>query len=143
MSLDEGREWFTAAWGAVPERAGRDTAAILASMAGEEPRGGEDGEDGVDAAAAHRDAGVRALILLGADPLSDFPDHAVAAKALSSGHFVVAVTGHPSQSVDQHADVVLPCAVAHERPGRRPTWKGGSAGSAPSSPRPASPGPTG
>jgi predicted molibdopterin-dependent oxidoreductase YjgC len=61
--------------------------------------------------------GVRALVLLGADPLSDFPDHGLAAKALSSGHFVVAVTGHPSQSVDAHADVVLPCAVAHEKPG--------------------------
>jgi NADH-quinone oxidoreductase subunit G len=108
VSLDAGRERFTAAWGAVPARAGRDTAAILASMAGEEDDVG---------AAAHGGAGVRALILLGADPLSDFPDHAVAAKALSSGHFVVAVTGHPSQSVDEHADVVLPCAVAHERPG--------------------------
>jgi predicted molibdopterin-dependent oxidoreductase YjgC len=71
------------------------------------------GEDG-DGAEADR---VRALVLLGADPLSDFPDHALAEAALTSGHFVVAVTGHPSQSVDAHADVVLPCAVAHERPG--------------------------
>ena len=38
---------------------------------------------------------VRALVLLGADPLSDFPDRAVAEKALSAGHFVVAVTGPP------------------------------------------------
>jgi NADH dehydrogenase/NADH:ubiquinone oxidoreductase subunit G len=30
---------------------------------------------------------------------------------------MVAVTGHPSESVDAHADVVLPCAVAHERAG--------------------------
>ena len=48
---------------------------------------------------------------------SDFPDRAVAEKALSAGHFVVAVTGHPSESVDAHADVVLPCAVTHERAG--------------------------
>jgi NADH-quinone oxidoreductase subunit G len=107
VTLDAGRERFTAAWGSVPSRAGRDTAGIFASMAGEEPE---------DAAATHG-AGVRALILLGADPLSDFPDHAVVDTALSSGHFVIAVTGHPSQSVDEHADVVLPCAVAHERPG--------------------------
>jgi predicted molibdopterin-dependent oxidoreductase YjgC len=60
---------------------------------------------------------VRALVLLGADPLDDFPDRAVAAKALGAGHFVVAVTGHPSESVDAHADVVLPCAVTHERAG--------------------------
>ena len=41
----------------------------------------------------------------------------MAEKALSAGHFVVAVTGHPSESVTSYADVVLPCAVAHERPG--------------------------
>ncbi len=39
-------------------------------------------------------------MLLGADPFSDFPDRAVAEKALSAGHFIVAVTGHPSESVD-------------------------------------------
>ncbi len=100
VSLDAGRERFTAAWGSVPAGAGLSTADILAAMAGEGGRGT-----------------VRALVLLGADPLSDFPDHAVAEKALAAGHFVVAVTGHPSESVDAHADVVLPCAVTHERAG--------------------------
>jgi NADH-quinone oxidoreductase subunit G len=100
VSLESGREWFTSAWGSVPDAAGLDTAGILASMAGE----------------SEGDA-VTALILLGADPLSDFPDWTVAKKALSAGHFIVAVTGHPSESVDAYADVVLPCAVAHERPG--------------------------
>ena len=104
VSLDAGAERFRACWGNVPERAGRDTAGILASMAGE-----GDGADATDR--------VRALVLLGADPLNDFPDHALADKALRAGRFVVAVTGHPSESVDAHADVVLPCAVAHERPG--------------------------
>ncbi len=103
VSLESGRERFTAAWGSVPAKPGLDTASILASMAGE-----GDGADG---------AAVRALVLLGADPLSDFPDHTLAAKALAAGHFVVAVTGHPSESVDAHADVVLPCAVTHERAG--------------------------
>ncbi len=102
VSLDAGRERFTAAWGSVPATAGLDTADILASMAGE-----RDGDS----------PAVRALVLLGADPLSDFPDHALATAALGAGHFVVAVTGHPSQSVDAHADVVLPCAVANERAG--------------------------
>jgi NADH-quinone oxidoreductase subunit G len=101
VSLDAGRERFTAAWGSVPAAAGLSTADILASMAGE--------GDGNSA--------VRALVLLGADPLDDFPDRAVAEQALSAGHFVVAVTGHPSESVDAHADVVLPCAVTHERAG--------------------------
>jgi NADH-quinone oxidoreductase subunit G len=104
VSLDAGRERFRVAWGSVPEARGLDTADILSSMAGER-----------DASASGPQ--VQALVLLGADPLSDFPDHAVAQKALGAGHFVVAVTGHPSQSVDAHADVVLPCAVAHERPG--------------------------
>jgi NADH-quinone oxidoreductase subunit G len=113
VSLGPGREWFAAAWGSVPEATGRDTAAILASMAGEAGAGdgAGTGEGGADASP------VTALILLGADPLSDFPDRAVAEKALSAGHFVVAVTGHPSESVTSYADVVLPCAVAHERPG--------------------------
>jgi NADH-quinone oxidoreductase subunit G len=106
VGLDAGREWFAAAWGAVPATTGLDTAGILASMAGESSETGGSGSPGVTS-----------LILLGADPLSDFPDRAVAQKALSAGHFIVAVTGHPSESVDNYADVVLPCAVAHERPG--------------------------
>ena len=105
VELEAGRPRFTAAWGAVPATTGLTTADILASMAGERPAGGEGGPQ------------VQALVLLGADPLNDFPDRAVAEKALSAGHFVVAVTGHPSESVDAYADVVLPCAVAHERPG--------------------------
>jgi NADH-quinone oxidoreductase subunit G len=105
VSLEAGRPRFTAAWGSVPAGTGLSTADILASMAGETKEG-----------APTADA-VRALILLGADPLDDFPDRAVADKAFAAGHFVVAVTGHPSESVDAHADVVLPCAVAHERGG--------------------------
>jgi NADH-quinone oxidoreductase subunit G len=106
VSLDAGRQRFTAAWGSVPASVGLSTAGILASMAGEHD-GGPDGNG----------TAVRALVLLGADPLDDFPDRAVAEKALRAGHFVVAVTGHPSESVDAHADVVLPCAVSHERAG--------------------------
>jgi len=106
VSLEAGRQRYTAAWGAVPAATGLSTADILASMAGESVADVQGG--GTD---------VRALVLLGADPLDDFPDRAVAAKALGAGHFVVAVTGHPSESVDEHADVVLPCAVTHERAG--------------------------
>jgi NADH-quinone oxidoreductase subunit G len=111
VSLEAGRRRFETAWGAVPASSGLSTAEILASMAGE--RNGGPG-----------DAAVRALVLLGADPLSDFPDRAVAANALSAGHFVVAVTGHPSESVDAHADVVLPCAVTHERAGTTTNLEG-------------------
>ncbi len=110
VSLDAGRDRFTRAWGSVPAAAGLGTAEILASMAGETGEG--------------FGAAIGALILLGADPLSDFPDHAVARQALSAGRFVIAVTGHPSQSVDEHADVVLPCAVAHERAGTTTNLEG-------------------
>jgi NADH-quinone oxidoreductase subunit G len=119
VSLEAGRERFSAAWGSVPAATGRSTAEILSSMAGEEagwPTGEQAGET--------PGAPVRALVLLGADPLSDFPDHAVAERALSSGYFVVAVTGHPSQSVDAYADVVLPCAVTNERPGTTTNLEG-------------------
>ena len=74
VGLDAGRERFTAAWGAVPAGIGLSTAEILASMAGEGDGGRPDG--------ARPRTGVRALVLLGADPLDDFPDRAVAEKAL-------------------------------------------------------------
>ncbi|HEY1445469.1 MAG TPA: molybdopterin-dependent oxidoreductase, partial [Acidimicrobiales bacterium] len=115
VGLEEGRRRFTGAWGSVPDAPGRSTAEILASMAGETTSHAGTAADGPP---------VTALVLLGADPLSDFPDHEVAKKALSSGHFVVAVTGHPSQSVDGYADVVLPCSVAHERPGTTTNLEG-------------------
>jgi NADH-quinone oxidoreductase subunit G len=105
VSLDAGRARFTTAWGPVPAAPGLGTAEMAGELSGSDPK-------------------VRALVLLGADPLSDFPDHAVASAALQAGHFVVAVTGHPSQSVDAHADVVLPCAVAHERPGTTTNMEG-------------------
>jgi NADH-quinone oxidoreductase subunit G len=118
VGLDAGRPRFTAAWGSVPAAPGRSTAEILAAMARESS--GQPGDAGAGIGATP----ITALILLGSDPLSDFPDHEAAKAALSAGHFVVAVTGHPSQSVDAYADVVLPCAVAHERPGTTTNLEG-------------------
>jgi NADH-quinone oxidoreductase subunit G len=100
VSLEAGREWFTAAWGSTPATRGRGTAAILAAAAGDQPEGGR----------------VEALVLLGADPLADFPDRRLATKALEGAGFVVAVSTAPGAVLD-HADVVLPAADAHERPG--------------------------
>ncbi len=72
------------------------------------------------------------------------PTTMLAKQALSAGHFVVAVTGHPSQSVDAYADVVLPCAVAHERPGTTTNLEGRVTPPRPQGQRrPASPGRTG
>ncbi len=100
VSLDAGRAWFEEAWGSVPAVRGRGAAEILAAAAGDQAEG----------------APVTALVLLGSDPLTDFPDRRLARRALEGAGFVVAVATAPGE-VLEHADVVLPAAEAHERPG--------------------------
>jgi NADH-quinone oxidoreductase subunit G len=95
VSLEDGRGWFEAAWGTVPVRAGRDATAILEALASGE---------------------MRALVLLGADLLGDFPDRHLADRALEAAELVVAVDTFLSPS-SARAHVVLPAAGAHERPG--------------------------
>jgi NADH-quinone oxidoreductase subunit G len=101
VPLERGRSWFEEHWGSVPAATGRGATAMLTSAA----RG----------AGAGRGA-TRALIVLGTDPLSDFPDHALAADAVREAELVVVVAGHHS-AISEHADVVLPAAIAHERSG--------------------------
>ncbi len=55
-------------------------------------------------------------MLLGADPLGDFPDHKLARDAIDRATFVVAIDAFLSAS-SWRADVVLPAAMAHERSG--------------------------
>ncbi len=62
-------------------------------------------------------------MVLGADVAGDFPDTQLATRALEAADFVVAVVGHHSATVD-HADVVLPAAVEHERPGTTTNLEG-------------------
>ncbi|MCH1435152.1 MAG: NADH-quinone oxidoreductase subunit NuoG [Acidimicrobiales bacterium] len=81
------------AWPSVPAAAGLDTAGMLG-------------------AAAAGDLAV--LVLLGADPLSDFPDSDLAARALESVGTVIAIESLPNASTVAHADVVLPAAMATE-----------------------------
>ena len=101
VSLDAGRGWYAGAWGSVPAASGRGAAAVLAALAEGEGQGAP---------------APGALVLLGADPATDFPDTAMARRAIDAAGFVVAVTGHPTPSVSS-ADVILPAAVAHERAG--------------------------
>jgi len=56
------------------------------------------------------------LLLVGADPIADFPDSELATQALAGGVFVVAVEILPTESV-AYADVVLPSAAYAEREG--------------------------
>jgi NADH-quinone oxidoreductase subunit G len=96
VGLDAGRSWYEHHWGsALPEARGLDTAGIL------------------EAASRGRVGG---LVLLGADPRTDFPDATLALKGLIGARFVVAIDTHINQST-RHADVVLPAAMWAERRG--------------------------
>jgi NADH-quinone oxidoreductase subunit G len=88
VTLDEGGTWFEEAWGKVPAAAGLDTAGILAAAA---------------------DGAIDTLVLLGADPLADFPDRDLAARGLAGARTVVAVDTFLNES-SSAADVVLPAA---------------------------------
>ena len=102
-----GRLWTVVATGSPARGArcrtsrGRDAAGILRSAAG-------------DAESGPR---VRTLVVLGADPLGRFPRPPVwPTRALDGAEFVVAVASAPGP-ITERADVVLPAAEAHERPG--------------------------
>ncbi len=95
ISLDEGREAFSEAWGELPETTGLDTTAILQAAA---------------------EGKIQALVLLGADPLSDFPDRNLARRAIAGAGFVLAIDCFQTDSVRQ-ADVVLPASGYGEKTG--------------------------
>jgi NADH-quinone oxidoreductase subunit G len=95
VTLAAGRDRFAAAWGRVPEAAGLDAEGILRACA----------------------AGtVHVLVLLGADPLADFPDRALASKALDTVGTVVAVDAFESDS-NRRAKAFLPCTLWGEQSG--------------------------
>ena len=100
----QGGEWFTAGWGSVPAARGRDARRSWRSLAG-----------GSTSKAPPAPPG-RALVLLGADLSATSPTTTWPRGPWPRAEFVVAVAGHRSATVDR-ADVVLPAAVAHERPG--------------------------
>ncbi|HVM54473.1 MAG TPA: NADH-quinone oxidoreductase subunit NuoG [Acidimicrobiales bacterium] len=101
VSLEAGRVWF-AAWGELPETTGRDARGILeAAAAGE----------------------LQTLVLLGADPLADFPDRELARRALDGAGTVVAVDTHRTASVAR-AGVVLPAAAYAEKAGTTTNLEG-------------------
>jgi NADH-quinone oxidoreductase subunit G len=107
VGLEDGRAWYEHQWGApLPASAGLDCAGIL------------------EAATRGRISG---LVLVGADPRTDYPDHHLALRALHGARFVVAVDSHLTAS-SRLADVVLPAATWAERRGTftnlegRVTW---------------------
>ncbi|MGI9118764.1 MAG: molybdopterin oxidoreductase family protein, partial [Acidimicrobiales bacterium] len=93
--LDGGRRWFTREWGSLPAEPGLDAEGILTAAA---------------------EGRVGCLILLGADPLADFPDRDLARRALAGTGFTLAVDCFLTDS-SRRADVVLPAAAFGERSG--------------------------
>jgi NADH-quinone oxidoreductase subunit G len=88
VTLDAGREWFGERWPTVPAARGLDAAGILRAAA---------------------DGKIDTLVLLGADPLADFPDRDLAERGLAGARTVIALDQFLTESVKQ-ADVVLPAA---------------------------------
>jgi NADH-quinone oxidoreductase subunit G len=97
VSLTAAKAWYESAagWSGLPSDRGRGTAETLLALA---------------------DGSMKAVILLGADPIGDFPDAGLPRRALEAAELVIAVDCVRSGSVEM-ADVVLPAAAHHERPG--------------------------
>ena len=95
VSLADGRAAFASAWGGVPTLPGLDATGILR------------------AAAAGK---IHALVLLGCDPLADFPDRRLVRDAFDGVAAVIAIDAFLSDSA-RHADVVLPVTLWGEKQG--------------------------
>ncbi|HET6950338.1 MAG TPA: NADH-quinone oxidoreductase subunit NuoG [Acidimicrobiales bacterium] len=88
VALDAARSWFGERWPTVPGAKGLDASGILRAAA---------------------DGKIDTLVLLGADPLADFPDRDLAERGLTGARTVIAADQFLTESVKQ-ADVVLPAA---------------------------------
>jgi NADH-quinone oxidoreductase subunit G len=95
VTLDDARAWFTEHWGVTPAARGFDATEILHAAA---------------------DGKVQVLVLLGSDPLCDFPDSGLAQRGLDGAGFVIAVDAFVSDST-RRADVFLPCTLWGEKTG--------------------------
>ena len=102
VTLDEGRDWFGEAWGTVPAETGLDTAGILAAAA---------------------DGRIDTLVLLGADPLADFPDRELASRGLKGARTVIALDTVLNSS-SAAVDIVFPAAGAAEVDGTTTNLEG-------------------
>jgi len=94
-TLDAGRAWFTQRWGGVPAERGLDADGILHAAA---------------------DGKIRVLVLLGADPVNDFPDATLVRRAIDAVDTIITVDGFESES-SKRADVFLPCTLWGEKAG--------------------------
>lgn len=95
VTLDAGRAWFGDAWQTVPQQRGLDAEGVLRAAA---------------------DGKIRVLVLLGADPIADFPDADLARRALEGAGYVAVVDAFMSEST-KRADAFMPCTVWGEKAG--------------------------
>ena len=95
VTLEDGAEWYAEVWPAMPSATGLDTEGILRAAA---------------------DGRIDVLVLLGADPLSDFPDADLAERGLTGARTVLAVDTALNSS-SRRADVVLAAAGFAEKTG--------------------------
>ena len=103
VAYDAERGEVEALWGALDDIApGRDAQEVLEAAA--------DGE-------------IDVLYLIGVDPLRDFPDAALAQKALDNVAFKVVQDTH-ADVLNEHADVMLPAAPPLEKDGHFTDWEG-------------------
>jgi NADH-quinone oxidoreductase subunit G len=102
VSLADGRDWFARSWPTLPAEPGLDAAGILGAAA---------------------DGRIDVLVLLGADPLADFPDADLAARGLAGARTVIAVDTFANPSNAQ-ADVVLAAAAFTEVDGTTTNLEG-------------------
>ena len=102
VTLEAASEHFAAAWSGVPSEPGVDATGILAGAA----------------------AGtIDTIVLLGCDPIADFPDRARVRAAFESVRFLVAVGPFASDAAER-ADVVLPTSVWGEKSGSTTNLEG-------------------
>jgi NADH-quinone oxidoreductase subunit G len=102
VTLEHGAERFRGAWPALPDAKGLDATGILTAAA---------------------EGRIGCLVLLGADPLSDFPDRDLAGRALAGARRIVAVDTFLNGSSRQ-ADVVLAAAGYAEKHGTTTNLEG-------------------
>jgi NADH-quinone oxidoreductase subunit G len=102
ISLADGRAWVADTWGELPAEPGLDARGILTAAA---------------------EGKLQGLVLLGADPLADFPDRDLARRALAGAGTVIAIDAFLTASSRQ-ADVVLPAAIAGEKAGSTTNLEG-------------------
>jgi NADH-quinone oxidoreductase subunit G len=102
VTLDAGRDHLSSAWGGVPDTPGLDTAGIL--------RAAIDGH-------------IEALVLVGCDPLAEFPDRDLARTALGRVPTLITVSAFPGAGAEA-ASVVLPSTVWGEQRGSTTNLEG-------------------